>query len=84
MYSVKSLEKVDIYEGATVFIIRSPIKVTKKYADYLSVLGKKITIDGNNYMVEGLEWRTPLTPVSFGQRIGLLIEDNNNAKETKA
>ena len=74
MYEIESINRIYLEEGKIIFIVRSPIEAPRIMKEYISALGKKIKIDGEIYVVKGIEWHLPATPVSIGEYIAILGE----------
>lgn len=74
IFSVSSLDRFELKERGTVFIIESPVKADRKHKAMMESLQGKIKIDGIEYTPLGFEWHLPATPVSVGEKIGVLVK----------
>lgn len=74
-HDLQSLDVFYVSGRGTVFAIESPIESPRNCKDYLEILGDEVVIDGKAYKPIGLECNLPNTPISKGEKIGLLVEE---------
>jgi len=66
----KSINKYQLKDKGTVFAVKSE---KDRRRDNNDLLGSIVLIDGNKYIVKGVE-STGLAIISIGQEIGLLVD----------
>jgi hypothetical protein len=73
MFKLKSQGQFEIKGRGTVFVVYSPISAARDHAALLSAIGVPVEIDGKLYTPIGFDLHCLGTPVSAGEKIGILV-----------
>lgn len=70
---LKSIESFNLENKGLVFVVESPVFCARKADAMKLALGPVVNIDGLDYEPIGFEWHLLNTPVTIGEKIGILV-----------
>jgi hypothetical protein len=80
MYSLTSTAVFKVKGRGTAYYVESPIKADRCYQSMLEALGPVVEIDGKRYKPKGFEMFMPGCPVTIGEEIGIIVEEESSGK----
>jgi len=73
MFHLMALDKFEIKDRGTVFIVESPVESGRSYTELREALGSTVEIDGIQCEPVGFETNLLASRVRIGERIGILV-----------